>query len=272
VKEGRGSTLPRAARPNLSTLWLPLVQTVAHPTRSSTSNISNLDRPENSNAEFARPCREHSEVKTLISWLSQLPFPSYSTALEYFTAVFSSTLASNMVSYQYPGGLIPFGPHSNCTLELCPLEWSILRYRPSLSANAGFTIIFGGLILTHLFQGFYYRTMRFMLCMVAGSALQIVGYVGRVLLYKNPFAFHAFLLQTSEITAYTWHMDRANKMKSASQLRRSSTAQQSMFYYLSCTYTSLPTSPSHLTYLASRKPIAQYHASIRASSIGSSFQ
>ncbi|PSN67380.1 parasitic phase-specific protein PSP-1 [Corynespora cassiicola Philippines] len=99
-----------------------------------------------------------------------------------------------------PDGLIAFGPDANCTLDTCPLEWSIFRYKPSIPANGLFIGIFGLLLAVHALQGWWYKKWAYMACMVAGCILQIVGYVGRLLLHGNPFDFDAFLIQIICIT------------------------------------------------------------------------
>ncbi|KAH7138385.1 parasitic phase-specific protein PSP-1 [Dendryphion nanum] len=96
--------------------------------------------------------------------------------------------------------LVPFGPLSNCTLEYCPLEWSIFRYQPSIPGNALFVAIFALLLAAHAFQGIRYKTWGYMGCMVAGCILEIIGYIGRILLHDNPFDFNAFLIQIICIT------------------------------------------------------------------------
>jgi hypothetical protein len=98
----------------------------------------------------------------------------------------------------YPNGLIAFGPQANCTLDLCPLEWSIFQYQPSIGANAAFIAIFGLLLFLHLAQGVWYKAWGYMGCMLAGCILQIIGYAGRIMLHDNPFDFNAFLIQISE--------------------------------------------------------------------------
>ncbi|KAF5544685.1 parasitic phase-specific PSP-1 [Fusarium phyllophilum] len=40
-----------------------------------------------------------------------------------------------------PNGLVTFGPSANCTLDLCPLEASLLRYQPNVPANAIFIAV-----------------------------------------------------------------------------------------------------------------------------------
>lgn len=97
-----------------------------------------------------------------------------------------------------PDGLISFGPLANCTLALCPVEWSVFQYRPSLAANAIFIAIFGVLLVAHLVQGVWYKTWSYMGCICAGCILQIIGYGGRIMLHDNPFDFNAFLMQISE--------------------------------------------------------------------------
>jgi hypothetical protein len=104
-----------------------------------------------------------------------------------------------MATHWLRSSLIPFGPHANCTLDICPLEWSILRYRPSISANVGLIAIFGVLIFAHAVQGYEYRTPGHALAIVVGCVLQIVGYAGRIVLHGNPFHFAVFVLQTSEL-------------------------------------------------------------------------
>ncbi len=96
-----------------------------------------------------------------------------------------------------PSGLVPFGPDANCTLETCPLESSVLQYRPSLGASGAFIGIFAVSMLLHAFQGIRTRTWGFTLSIVAGCILEIIGYAGRVIIYYNPFDFNGFLIQIS---------------------------------------------------------------------------
>ncbi|KAI1372980.1 RTA1-domain-containing protein [Hypoxylon crocopeplum] len=91
--------------------------------------------------------------------------------------------------------LIPFGPHATCTLELCPVEMSVLEYRPSLGANIAFICIFTALLFIHSAIGGIWRSWWFMSCMAVGCLTEILGYGGRVMLYYNPFSFAGFMLQ-----------------------------------------------------------------------------
>lgn len=89
---------------------------------------------------------------------------------------------------------IAFGPMSNCTLDLCKLEWSVFRYLPNIPANATFLAMFGLLMIAHVAQGIRYKAWTYMACMVAGCGLELAGYAGRIMLHDNPFDFNAFLV------------------------------------------------------------------------------
>jgi hypothetical protein len=80
-----------------------------------------------------------------------------------------------------------------CTLETCPLSMASVEYRPVLWGNILFMAIFGAGALIHLGLGIRYKTWTFMIAMVLGLIGEVVGYVGRVNLYDNPFNGDAFL-------------------------------------------------------------------------------
>lgn len=91
--------------------------------------------------------------------------------------------------------LIPFGPKSNCTLDLCPLEWTIFKYRPSMAASITFITIYSLLMCAHLYLGFRWRSSWFTICVALGCVEEILGYAGRIILYYNPFSFLGFMMQ-----------------------------------------------------------------------------
>ena len=109
----------------------------------------------------------------------------------------SSSCISNLpgTMSKLPPNLISFGPDANCTLDICPLEASLLQYRPSVPVNSLFIAIFGFTTVAHLVQGFRTCSWGFMASIVCGNLLEIVGYVGRVLLHDNPFSFSGFVMQ-----------------------------------------------------------------------------
>ncbi|OLN96108.1 Sphingoid long-chain base transporter RSB1-like protein 6 [Colletotrichum chlorophyti] len=105
-----------------------------------------------------------------------------------------------MSSTQLPNGYKSFGPKANCTLEVCPLEASLLQYQPSIPVNGTFIALFSVAMIIHAFQGFRSKHWGFMASMIGGCLLEIIGYVGRLILYENPFSFGGFLLQIICIT------------------------------------------------------------------------
>lgn len=102
--------------------------------------------------------------------------------------------------YTLPHGLINFGPEANCTLELCPLEWSVYQYRPGLATNIVFLIMYAIAMLIHIYLGIRWKQMGFMIFMILGCLVEIIGYVGRIVMYDNPFDFNGFIIQIVCIT------------------------------------------------------------------------
>lgn len=88
-----------------------------------------------------------------------------------------------------------------CTLDTCPLEESIYQYRPSLAANITFLAVFALSGLAHLLQGiFLLRKPSFTVPILLGCVTEIIGYVGRIMLYYNPFSDDGFLMQICCLT------------------------------------------------------------------------
>ena len=90
---------------------------------------------------------------------------------------------------------VVYGPNANCTLALCPVEWSVLAYQPSIPASAVFIALFGISMFIHIFQGIRWRTISFAICMTLGCIDELIGYAGRILLHDNPFSFNGFIIQ-----------------------------------------------------------------------------
>ncbi|CAK7223681.1 hypothetical protein SCUCBS95973_005262 [Sporothrix curviconia] len=103
---------------------------------------------------------------------------------------------------ELPDGLIAYGSDANCTLAICPVEWSILRYQPSIPANAVFIALFAIALVIHLYEGIRWRsTLRnFAIPMALGLIDEIIGYIGRIIMHGNPFSFNGFLIQIICIT------------------------------------------------------------------------
>lgn len=103
-----------------------------------------------------------------------------------------------MTDTQALDNYVVYGPDANCTLALCPASYSVYQYRPSLGANTTFIVLFGIALVIHLILGIKWRTFAFTFAMFFGCVTELIGYGGRIMLYKNPFSFDGFLIQISE--------------------------------------------------------------------------
>jgi len=98
-----------------------------------------------------------------------------------------------------PPNMVFFGPNANCTLDLCPVQYSVYGYRPSLAANISFIALNALAAVIHTYLGFRWKQWWFMACMLVGVVNAIIGYVGRVMMYYNPFNFASFMIQISTL-------------------------------------------------------------------------
>ncbi|MCJ1474047.1 hypothetical protein MMC13_002705 [Lambiella insularis] len=90
---------------------------------------------------------------------------------------------------------------NQCTLDTCPLSDSYYAYRPSLPANAVFLALFSFSLVCFTLQAVLSRRfVGFTIALVAGCILEVVGYAGRVISYKNPFDQNGFLIQICCLT------------------------------------------------------------------------
>ncbi|KAL3959860.1 hypothetical protein ACCO45_004977 [Purpureocillium lilacinum] len=82
----------------------------------------------------------------------------------------------------------------DCPLTLDGVQIANMAYRPSLAGNVLFAAIFGVFLAAHIFLGLRYKTRGFMIAMVCGLILEIVGYVGRILMRSHMFDFNYFII------------------------------------------------------------------------------
>ncbi|KAL8702326.1 MAG: hypothetical protein Q9224_000028 [Gallowayella concinna] len=88
-----------------------------------------------------------------------------------------------------------------CTLETCPVDESYYDYRPSLAANGAFLALFSLSLLAFLVQvTLSKRFIGFTIAMVSGCLLEVLGYIGRIMSYHNPFGENGFLMQICCLT------------------------------------------------------------------------
>ncbi|KAF2152165.1 RTA1-domain-containing protein [Myriangium duriaei CBS 260.36] len=92
------------------------------------------------------------------------------------------------------------GKNSNCTIDVCPVELSVYGYRPSLAASGTLIALYAICLVIQLILGFRYRSWWFMCSMILGCFDEILGYVGRILYWQNPWAQTGFILQIVLIT------------------------------------------------------------------------
>lgn len=82
----------------------------------------------------------------------------------------------------------------NCTVETCSLSCAQVEYLPTLGGNALYATAFALLLIAQLGLGIKYKTWGFMIGMICGLLLEVVGYAGRIMLHNNPFNFNNFIM------------------------------------------------------------------------------
>lgn len=82
----------------------------------------------------------------------------------------------------------------NCTLVTCSLSCAQVDYLPTLAGNALYAVAFGLLLIAQLGLGIKCKTWGFMIGMICGLLLEVVGYAGRIMLHNNPFDFNNFIM------------------------------------------------------------------------------
>lgn len=77
----------------------------------------------------------------------------------------------------------------------CPVSGTLYGYVPNLGVNAFFAALFGILLVAQLIIGTWTRTWTFMLAVGLGVFGEMVGYIGRLGMRKNPWAQPGFETQ-----------------------------------------------------------------------------
>ncbi|KAK5027392.1 RTA1 like protein [Exophiala sideris] len=90
---------------------------------------------------------------------------------------------------------------TNCTYATCSVqEWGQLAYIPSLAGNALYLAIFSLTLIAQLILGVYHGTWGFMVGVVAGNALEILGYAYRIELHYDDFNNNSFIIYLVGLT------------------------------------------------------------------------
>lgn len=101
-------------------------------------------------------------------------------------------ISPNGTPYTYTGHT------ANCTVSACPVELSVYGYRPSLPLSSILIVLYAIAAAIQIFLGMRYRSWTFMTAMVLGCLDEILGYVGRIILYQNPWNHTGFIMQIGE--------------------------------------------------------------------------
>jgi hypothetical protein len=99
------------------------------------------------------------------------------------------TNPTNGLTYSYGGET------ANCTVSVCPIELSVYGYRPSIAFSSILLALYGLAIVAHVYLGIKYKKWGFMAAMILGCVTEIIGYVGRILYYQNPWKEAGFIIQ-----------------------------------------------------------------------------
>jgi hypothetical protein len=88
-----------------------------------------------------------------------------------------------------------------CTYATCPVDlYGQLRYIPSLAGNAFYLALFALGLLLQIGLGIRYRTWGYLVCMIGGTGLEIVGYTARIELHIDDFNNNYFIIYLVGLT------------------------------------------------------------------------
>ena len=100
-----------------------------------------------------------------------------------------------------PPGSPVYNDTSLCTYATCPIKpFGQLFYIPNLAGNILYLVIFSLALVLQCGLGYYYRTWGFLVAMAAGMVLEIIGYVGRIMLHNNVFDNNDFIIYLVGLT------------------------------------------------------------------------
>ncbi|KAJ8062703.1 hypothetical protein OCU04_009223 [Sclerotinia nivalis] len=84
-------------------------------------------------------------------------------------------------------------PHL-CTLDTCDLSLSSFEYLPNVAGNTIYAVLFGIFFIAQLGLGIKFKTWGYMVAMMFGLILEIIGYIARILIHNSPFDNNYFLM------------------------------------------------------------------------------
>ena len=91
---------------------------------------------------------------------------------------------------------VSFCTYANCSV----VDYGQLQYIPSLPGNAFYLSVFALAVVAQTALGVWHRTWGFMVGMLGGLALEILGYVARIQLHYNDFERTHFIIYLVGLT------------------------------------------------------------------------
>ncbi|KIW88040.1 uncharacterized protein Z519_11150 [Cladophialophora bantiana CBS 173.52] len=90
---------------------------------------------------------------------------------------------------------------ANCTYATCSVEdYGQLRYIPSLAGNAFYLAVFCLACVAQILLGIRYRTWGFLVGMLGGIGLEMMGYISRIQLHFDDFNNNYFIIYLVGLT------------------------------------------------------------------------
>ncbi|PVH73276.1 RTA1-domain-containing protein [Cadophora sp. DSE1049] len=77
----------------------------------------------------------------------------------------------------------------------CPLEATIYAYRPNIGGNSFFLAGFSICLIAQIYLGIRHKTWSWLGCLFVGCAMELIGYIGRLMMNNNPWSDTAFRIQ-----------------------------------------------------------------------------
>ncbi|KAJ4250191.1 hypothetical protein NW762_012006 [Fusarium torreyae] len=89
------------------------------------------------------------------------------------------------------------GTFDNCTevTPACPVEATTYGYTPALGPNAALLAIFAICAIVQIAVGIWKRVYSYSIAIAVGSAIEAVGYGGRLAMHNNPWSSSGFTIQ-----------------------------------------------------------------------------
>ncbi|CAD6442374.1 b366ed3b-f2fa-4df4-aca4-f86e63795736 [Sclerotinia trifoliorum] len=93
----------------------------------------------------------------------------------------------------YGNATLLMNPHL-CTLDTCDLSLASFQYLPTVVGNTLYAGLFGIFLVAQLGLGIKFKTWGYMVAIMLGLILEVIGYIARVLIHNSPFDNNYFLM------------------------------------------------------------------------------